>query len=115
LSDPITIGGKLPEGSGNGLMVIHSDLIRHPEKYHVVIGIVDCSKITKKPDTGEIIPTARFRRCEVVTADDLGIAERLMSRSLDARLGHEQLPFDLEQDIHAAFKDAHRRGDGDGR
>src|SRR5436190_13777615 len=109
LSGPIAVASKLPDGDGNGLGVIYGTLIRRPHKCHVVIAIVDCSKVTTNPDTGKVKPTARLRRIEVVTEDDLLIAEQLLSRAVDNRLGHEQLPFDLEADIHAAFKDAHIR------
>ena len=101
----ISLSGNLPQGDGNGLSAIVSDLIREPRKYHVVIGIIDCSKITTKPDSGEVVPTARFRRVEVITTGDLKIAETLMRRSLDKRTGREQLPFDLEEDIRSAFGD----------
>lgn len=106
MSDGISVAGKLPDGSANGLTTIRADLIRHPMECHVVIGIVDCSKITTKPDTGEIIPTARLRRIEVITGADLAAAERLMQRALDSRLGQDQLPFDLEQDLRSAFGDS---------
>lgn len=100
-----SLSGSLPQGDGNGLSAIISDLIRDPRKYHVVIGIVDCSKITTKPDSGEVIPTARLRRVEVITAADLNVAESLMRRALDKRTGRQQLPFDLEEDIRSAFGD----------
>jgi hypothetical protein len=99
----ISISGSLPQGDGNGLAAIVSDLVRDPKAYHVVIGILDCAKITTKPDSGEVIPTARFRRVEVVTAADLRVAETLMRRALDKRTGRETLPFDLEQDLRTAF------------
>jgi len=114
MSGPIGVASKLPDGDGNGLGVIYGTLIRRPHKCHVVIAIVDCAKITTNADTGEIKPTARLRRIEVVAEDDLLIAEQILSRAVDARLGHEQLPFDLEADVHAAFKDAHMHGDRDG-
>ncbi|MGH3190004.1 MAG: hypothetical protein ACRDOL_22615 [Streptosporangiaceae bacterium] len=104
MSDAISVAGKLPDGDGNGLMAIRSALIRRPHKCHVVIGIVDCSKITTDPDSGVIKPTARFRRLEVITDDDLLTAELLMQRALDARSGGEQMSFDLEADLRAAFK-----------
>lgn len=107
MSGPITVASKLPDGDGNGLSVIYGTLVRRPHKAHVVIAIVDCSKVTTNSDTGEVKPTARLRRIEVVGEDDLLIAEQLLSRAIDKRLGHEQLPFDLEADIHEAFKDAH--------
>ena len=104
MTNAISVASKLPDGDGNGLVAIHSTLIRRPHKCHVIIAIIDCSKITTNPDTGEISPTVRLRRVEVITDEDVPTAELLMMRSLDSRLGHEQLPFDLEADLRAAFK-----------
>ena len=104
-----SLSGSLPAGDGNGLVAIITDLITEPRKYHVVIGIVDCSKITTKPDTGEVIPTVRLRRVEVITDADLRVAETLIRRALDKRTGREQLSFDLEEDIRSAFGDEEDR------
>ena len=101
----ISLAGSLPQGDGNGLAAIASDLIRDPKRYHAVIGIVDTSKITTKPDSGEVVPTVRVRRIEVITQADLKIAETLMRRALDKRTGKATLPFDLEADLEAAFPD----------
>ena len=101
----ISLCGSLPQGDGNGLAAIVSDLIRDPKRYHAVIGIVDTSKITTKPDSGEVVPTVRVRRIEVITQADLKIAETLMRRALDKRTGKDTLPFDLEADLEAAFPD----------
>jgi hypothetical protein len=101
----ISISGSLPQGDGNGLASIVSDLIRDPKKFHITIAIVDTAKITTKPDSGEVIPTVRLRRIEVIGEADLKVAETLMRRALDKRTGRETLPFDLEQDLRAAFPD----------
>ncbi len=101
----ISMSGSLPQGDGNGLAAIISDLIRDPKRFHAAIAIVDTAKITTKPDTGEVIPTARIRRIEVITQSDLKIAETLMRRALDKRTGKATLPFDLEADLEAAFPD----------
>jgi hypothetical protein len=111
MSGPVSLGGTLPEGDGNGLTAIVSDLIHDPRHVHVVIGIVDCAKITTKPDTGEIVPTVRVRRIEVVTDKDRRVARQLINRALDRRTGREALPFDLEQDLRAASGDDEEDGD----
>src|SRR5258708_19538430 len=99
----ISLGGSLPQGDGNGLAAIVSDLIREPKKYHAVIGIVDTSKITTKPDSGEVVPTVRVRRIEVITQADLKIAETLMRRPLDKRTRKATLPFDLAAHLQPPF------------
>lgn len=115
MSNQVALGGNLPEGDGNGLTAIVSELIREPRKCHIVIGIVDCAKITTKTDTGEIVPTARVRRVEVITTADRKVARQLMHRALDKRTGRETLPFDLEQDMRAAFGDDDDENEGGGK
>lgn len=99
----VSLSGSMPKGDGNGLSAIISDLIHEPRKMHVAIVILDCAKITTKPDSGEVVPTARIRRAEVIAGQDIKLAEGLMRRALDKRTGREQLPFDLEEDIRAVF------------
>lgn len=100
-----SLAGNLPAGDGDGLSVIVPELIREPRKVHVVIALIDCAKITTKPDSGEVTPTARIRRIEVVTEQDRRIARQLLDRSLGKRTGRQALPFDLEQDLRSVFGD----------
>lgn len=97
------IGGTLPSGDANGLGPIVSDLVQHPHRFHVLIAIVDCKKVTTDNDSGEVIPTARIRRVEVVLPEDLKPAEKLLRRSLEKRAGKTVLPMDLEDEINIAF------------
>src|SRR5690349_22344274 len=100
----VSVSGRLPEGDGNGLSAIMSDLIRDPKKLHVCICILDGKKVTTDADSGETVPTARIRRIEVLLdEEDMKLAENLMRRALDRRTGREALPYDLEQEIRAAF------------
>jgi hypothetical protein len=101
----VSVSGALPKGDANGLGPAVRGLIDEPHRYHVVIGIIDCAKITTNNDTGEIIPTARIRRIEVVLPGDLTVAEQLMRRALEKRAGRSVLPLDLEDDLRVAFKD----------
>jgi hypothetical protein len=110
----VTVSGNLPAGDGNGLVAILLDLIENPKKLHVAICIIDAKKITTDADTGEVIPTARIRRIEVVTSDeDRTVCERLMRRALDTRTGREALPYDLETEIQAAFDNVKESDDDD--
>ncbi len=99
----IGFSSTLPKGDANGLGPAVRGLIDEPHRYHVVIGIIDCAKITTKPDTGEVLPTARVRRIEVVLTGDLHVAEQLMRRALESRSGRTVLPLDLEDDMRLAF------------
>ena len=110
------VSGHLPGGDGNGLQAITGDLVREPRKLHVAICILDGKSYTADADTGEIIPTARIRRIEVIAEeDDKRIAERLMRRALEARTGRETLPYDLEAEIAGAFAAVREEEEEEGR
>lgn len=99
-----SLSGSLPKGDANGLAPIVRDLIDQPHRFHVVMAILDCSKIHTNNDTGEVIPVARIRRIEAVIKDDLSVAEQLMRRALEKRAGRTVLPLDLEDDMRLAFR-----------
>lgn len=93
----------LPKGEGNGLDAIARQLIDAPQEIHVVIALVDCKKVTTDNDTGAIEPTARIRRIEAIEEADRDIAAKMLRRALERRTGKTVLPFDLEEDLRAAF------------
>ena len=98
------LAGKLPEGDRNGLAGIATELIEHPDTVHVVIALVDCSKITTNTDTGDVIPTARIRRIEPIKDPEDGRRMRqLMRREWERRTGKVVLPFEMEEEMRAAF------------
>jgi hypothetical protein len=99
----VKTNAMLPRGEGNGLADIATDLIKEPKRYRAVIGIVDCRRVSTDSDTGEQTATVRFRRVEPLLASDLPAAEQLIRRALESRSGLEQLPLDLEDEIHQAF------------
>ena len=88
----MNLQGKMPDGDGNGLTPIVTDLIKQAtgqqgKKVYLVVGLVDVVKVTVNADTAATTPTVRVRRIEVVGGEDLALAENLMRRSLDARAG----------------------------
>lgn len=99
------LASGLPKGHANGLDSIAQDLIQRPEQQHVVIAFVDTKTITTDTDTGDSEATARIRRVEVITADDLPRAEQIMRRALDRRMGGTALPIELEDEITEVFGD----------
>jgi hypothetical protein len=99
-----SLSGSLPKGDANGLGPIVQALIDEPHRFHVPLAIIDCKSVNKNFDTGEVVPTARIRRIEVVLPDDLQAAEQLMRRSLERRSGRTVLPLDLEDDVRLAFR-----------
>lgn len=98
------LAGKLPGGDANGLAAIARELVEQPHKVHVVLALVDSSRTTTDTDTGEVVPTARIRRIEVVSGgQDATLAHTMLRRALEQRTGATVLPFDLEEDLRAAF------------
>ena len=94
---------SLPKGDGNGLDALARQLIDTPHDIHVVIALVDCKKITTDNDDGTVEPTARIRRIEAISEEDREVAARMLRRALERRTGKTVLPFDLEEDMRAAF------------
>lgn len=100
------MAGALPVGEANGLAAIARELVEEPNRVHVVIALVDCSKITTKTDSGDVIPTARIRRIEAIKDLEDGRRMRvLLRREYERRTGKTVLPFELEEDMRKAFGD----------
>ena len=98
------MSSSLPTGDGNGLAAIASDLVENPNKVHVVVALIDCMTITQNTDTGDVIPTTRVRRIEVVTDPEDGRRMRtLLRREFERRTGKTVLPFELEDEMRRAF------------
>ena len=99
------LASGLPKGDGNGLTALARNLIDSPHDVHVIVALVDCKKITTDNDDGTIEPTARIRRIEAITEADKDLAAKMLRRALEKRTGKTVLPFDLEEDMRAAFGD----------
>lgn len=98
------IASSLPGGDANGLTSIARQLIDSPHDIHVVVALVDCKRITTDNDSGEVVPTARIRRIEaLVDPEDMALSQKMLRRALERRTGKTVLPFDLEEDLRAAF------------
>jgi hypothetical protein len=98
------LASGLPKGEGNGLTVLARKLIDNPSRIHVVIALIDCKKISTDVDTGDVEATARIRRIEAVLPEDHPVAQTMLRRSLDKRIGKEVLPYDLEEELRVAFE-----------
>lgn len=99
------LASALPKGNSNGLDAIAQQLIDNPLDKHVVIGFIDCKRTTTDNDSGDVEPTARLRRVEVIDPADLARAEQIMRRALERRMGGATLPIELEDEISAVFGD----------
>jgi hypothetical protein len=97
------LAATLPGGDANGLVAIARALIDNPHEIHVGVILVDCKKTTTDNDSGEVVPTARVRRVEVIGEQDKKLAQNMLRRALERRTGKTVLPYDLEEDMRAAF------------
>lgn len=101
----IRLASTLPKSDEhNGLTAVETDLVADPTAMHVAVIVLDCSKLTTDTDTGDVTPTARMLRAEVITDPEakarLGQYAR---RAFEARTGKTVLPLDLEDELSAAF------------
>lgn len=71
----------------NGLGVIYRALVDDPEAVHLIIAEVDCSKTTVDHDSGDVAPTVRVRRVEVVRPGDLNEVGKAMTAAREHRDG----------------------------
>ena len=105
MAGPASLAGNLPDGPANGLAVIAGELVEHPTRVHVVVALIDTCKVTTRVDSGNQVATVRVRRLEVITDPaDAAQLRHLLEREFERRTGQCVLPFDLEQDVRAAFE-----------
>lgn len=98
------LSSSLPKGEANGLAAIARQLAERPEDVHVLLVLVDCSRITTDTDTGDVVPTARVRRVEAISDPADGrTLRKLLRREWERRTGKTVLPFELEEDLRIAF------------
>ncbi|GAB2613730.1 hypothetical protein GCM10027067_26620 [Pseudactinotalea suaedae] len=100
---PKLSSGLPKEADRNGLYALAAALLNNPHERHVVLAVVDCSKITTSTDTGEREATVRVLRIEAVAPQDVHEAERLVRRALEHRTRKDVLPIELERDLEEWF------------
>ncbi|MDR7113915.1 hypothetical protein J2X03_003817 [Microbacterium trichothecenolyticum] len=97
----VKLSGSLPQDvDANGMYVLHSDLVKHPERRHVVVIVVETDRINQKHDGQGGLraePTAAIQHIEPIEDEDdveriLDIvgrvrAERVNSDTLDFEFG----------------------------
>lgn len=91
----VKIAGSVPDWPDNGLEVVESTLIDSPGITHVVIGVVDCLRVTRDYDRDTVTPTVRFLQVEVVRdGDEPERLRELIRAQLDKRAGRARLPLE---------------------
>jgi len=91
------LASALPKDNDlNGLNALSRKLIDNPETSHIIVAVVDCSKIETIIDTGDVEPTVRILRVETVNDASTKDAEAMLAAALEKRTGRTVLPgFDL--------------------
>lgn len=96
----VNLQSSLPADDRNGLANLAGKLIDDPEHVHVVVALVDCTKITTKVESGDQVPTARIRAIEPIAQHaDAAEMERLLRRAYERRTGKVELPLELEREL----------------
>lgn len=98
------LASSLPKGDANGLdEQFRARMVKDPHQVHVVVALLDCSRVVRDVDNGVVQPTARICRVEVVTGDDAADMQDLLQRVFEQRTGKAELPLDLQLDVDKAF------------
>jgi hypothetical protein len=86
------LASALPKDNDlNGLNALSRKLIDNPETSHLIVAVVDCSKIETIVDTNDVEPTVRILRVETVTSADEPGAEAMLAAALVKRTGKSVL------------------------
>jgi hypothetical protein len=90
---PLQLSGVLP--ADHGLDEIEEALLDNPEQGHMVVLLVDRSKVTAHAN-GRVVVTARIREAEALPCDTAGwkSAHELLLWRHAERTGKTPLPFD---------------------
>jgi hypothetical protein len=94
----------LPKGEANGLIEMADELVKEPNRLRAALVIYDAKRGTEDYDQHDTIVTVRVRRWENLLPADLGRAEELLRRALEARSGQTVLELELEDEIRKAFE-----------
>ena len=94
----VKLSGALPNDiDRNGMYRIAADLVKKPERRHVVVMVVDCVRTTIDHNgEDEFTPTAGALFIEPVTDEtDVDAVVEVMSRARAERTGNDTLDFDF--------------------
>jgi hypothetical protein len=90
----VKLAGALPLSDKNGIDAISASLVDNPETGHLIVALVDCSRVTTNNDTGDIVPTMRIRAIEGHRVDtpDGEHLRRALAQAYEQRTGKVELP-----------------------
>lgn len=85
------LAGALPK-SNNGLDRLNDELVADPTNAHVIVAMIDVSRITVNPDDETSEATCRILRIEPLTGKDADQAAHLLDSAYAHRTGQPMLP-----------------------
>ena len=86
------LASALPKDNDlNGLNALSRHLVDQPERSHIIVAVIDCSKIETIIDTGDVEPTVRILRVEAVNDASSKDAEAMLAAALEKRTGRTVL------------------------
>lgn len=95
----VKLSGSLPkEHDRNGMERLHAQLVKHPERRHIVVMVVDCisTKVDHGGDGDRYTPTAGALFVEPITDDaDVDTITDIMARTRAERIDDATLDFDF--------------------
>lgn len=100
------LSGTLPKGDANGVATLDPFAVNESDFRHVVIAVISTKKIITDIESGDTEAQMRIDRIERVLATDAPLAEQLLRRALQKRLGETTLSIEVEDDIAAIFREA---------
>lgn len=94
----VTLSGRLPTDDKDGLAAIAAKFTDHPDHFHLVVGLVSCTKVTKDVESDEEIPTVRFRHIEACPASSNHAAtlRQVIENLYGERTGKWALPGEIK-------------------
>jgi len=98
MSAVVKLSPKMPgDFEMNGLDSIAEELVEDPKTLRMGVVWFDTAKTTVDTDTGDHVPTIRFRRFEPLGEADTvsGQIREAVSAAIEKRTGRTPIPFDI--------------------
>lgn len=112
----VKLSGALPkEFDRNGMDKLHTQLVNHPSRRHVLVVVIDCASTKVDHDGGEDLytPTAGVLFIEPITdRDDRAEVLEVLARHRAERTGDATLDFDfgVEDPLAETIRDMREQG-----
>lgn len=96
----VKLAGSLPKDvDANGMYVLHSDLVKHPERRHIVVLVVETARINQEHDGQGGLraePTAGIMHAEPIGDEaDIEAILDIVGRVRAERVNEDTLDFDF--------------------